>query len=222
MATRLVLLDTYCGGGGAARGYQQAGFEVVGVDIKPQPHYIGEHFIQADALDVLYALSHGDCWPDQCDQPHDWHLEDFVAIHASPPCQAYSRATAWRGNRGDHPDLIGPTQDVLRLTGLPYVLENVQEARHLLSAPFMLCGTMFGLNLQSHRFFERNFPAFALGRCHHTPHNVSRDHGKKYPESMLRASLGCMGMTVHEARQAIPPAYTNCVGVQLRQYLEAR
>ncbi len=213
------LLDTFCKAGGTTKGNQRAGFEVVGVDIEPQPHYCGDAFIRADALDVLYALAHGDCWPDSTGR--DWHLEDFDAIHASPPCGRYTGATAWRGNRLNHPDLIGPTQTALRQTRLPYVIENVDDARALLVSPFMLCGTVFGLNVQSHRWFEVNFPIAVsfLGLCNHTWHNVSRDHGKKYPESMLRASLGCMWMTVHEARQAIPPVYTEFIGKQLLNYL---
>mgnify|MGYP001559837088 FL=1 len=124
-----ILLDAYSGAGGATRGYQLAGFEVVGVDVVPQKHYIGEHFILADALNVLYALAHGDCWPDQCNPPHDWRLEDFDAIHASPPCQYYSRLRHlpwlrdkiyWRS--------IPPTREALQATGLPYIIENVEDA----------------------------------------------------------------------------------------------
>lgn len=200
------LLDLFCGAGGAAMGYHRAGFEkIVGVDNKPQPHYPFE-FILTDALE--YVAEHG---------------HEFDAIHASPPCQRYSRATAWRGDRTSHPDLIGPTQELLKISGKPYVIENVQEARHLLSAPFMLCGTMSlaGLNIQSHRYFEVNFPIVFYGPafCQHSILNVSRDHGKKYPESTFRDALDCHWMTVHEAREAIPPAYTEFIGKQLLAFL---
>src|SRR6185369_9776538 len=99
------LLDLYCGAGGAAMGYFRAGFtDIVGVDIKPQPRYPFT-FVQADALE--YLTVYGD---------------EFDVIHASPPCQAYSQATAWRGSRANHPDLIGLVQFAVRGTGLPYVI----------------------------------------------------------------------------------------------------
>jgi len=162
------LLDTFCGAGGATKGYQMAGFEVVGVDIKPQKHYVGEHFIQADALDVLYALAHGDCWDDQ--DGHTWHLEDLDAIHASPPCQGYSIMNNLPWLKGkEYPLLIRPIQEVLESIGKPYVIENVMGARqrakglmkrglevHGLEAGF-LCGFMLGLPFPRHRLFDSNF-----------------------------------------------------------------
>lgn len=196
------LLDLFCGAGGAAKGYQRAGFYVVGVDIKPQPRYCGDEFIQADAM--AYPLG------------------GFDAIHASPPCQAWSRATAWTGNRANHPRLIAPMREALRATGLPYVIENVQEARHDLITPLMLCGTMFGLRLRSHRYFE-TWPKLhdSLFACRHDPtRDMSRDHGAKQREAEFRDALGCEWMTVHEARQAIPPAYTEWIGHQLMQALK--
>jgi hypothetical protein len=187
----LRLLDLFCCAGGAGMGYHRAGFEVVGVDHTPQPRYPFE-FHRADALE--YLAEHG---------------HEFAAVHASPPCQAYSRATAWRGDRSAHPDLISPTRDVLTSLGLPYVIENVQEARRQLRFPVMLCGSMFGLRVQRHRYFECPWmPLTLLPGCKHSPDDYSFDHGAKQPESVYRDALGCKWMTVLEARQAIPPAFT--------------
>lgn len=123
------LLDLYCGAGGAAMGYSWAGFEVVGVDIKPQPNYPFE-FVQADALDYLRDLY---------ERPLSvW----YEAIHASPPCQAYS-ALRTTSNGREYPDLVAATRDLLDATGLPYVIENVRKAP--LRASIMLCGSSFGL-----------------------------------------------------------------------------
>lgn len=177
-------------------GYHRAGFDVTGVDIKPQPRYPFP-FIQADALE--YAAAHG---------------REYDVIHASPPCQAYSRATAWRGDRSEHPDLIVDTRK--GLLGHVYVIENVQEARRIMLDPLMLCGTMFGLRLQSHRYFEvsEDLPWTPL-RCQHSPEDAARDHGAKQTEAAFRGALECGWMTVHEARLAIPPAYTEFIGRQL-------
>src|SRR5512134_3964137 len=94
------LLDLFCGAGGAAMGYHRAGFDVVGVDIKPQPHYPFE-FYQADAL--------------------TYPLDGFDAYHASPPCQRYSTITKYHGKEvtESHPDLLPTTRERLMLAGLP-------------------------------------------------------------------------------------------------------
>jgi hypothetical protein len=198
------LLDAFCGAGGCARGYQRAGFYVVGVDNRPQPRYAGDEFVQADALE--YIREHG---------------HEFDAIHASPPCQAYSRATAWTGDRSSHPDLIGVVQQALRATGLPHVIENVQEARWLLRNPLMICGTTVGLAVRRHRYFELSWDAFWMrAPCQHRPTDYSHDHGTKQTEAVYRNAMGCEWMTVHEAREAIPPAYTEHVGYYLRLHLE--
>lgn len=198
--TRPRLLDLYAGAGGSAEGYRRAGFDVVGVDHKPMPRYPFV-IIKSDVLDVLADLD---------------FLRSFDVIHASPPCQAWSRATAWTGDRAKHPKLIAVTRVRLLMAGVPYVIENVQEARRELRNPIMLCGTQFGLGLQSHRYFEVH-PQITgmLPPCHHRSTDASRDHGCKQPESVFRDALGCEWMTAKEARQAIPPAYTQWLGERL-------
>jgi DNA (cytosine-5)-methyltransferase 1 len=134
------LLDLFCGAGGAAMGYHRAGFEVVGVDIATQPHY-PFRFIQADALEFLRA------------SPKDV-LSRFDAVHASPPCQAYSRLSRvpWIKVRSDlHPKLIDEVCQVFTDYGRPWVIENVEDAP--LQGHF-LCGVMFGLGVFRHRLFE--------------------------------------------------------------------
>lgn len=187
-------LDLFCGAGGASMGLHRAGFEVTGIDIKPQPRY-PFRFIQADALKPPVRLS------------------DFDLVWASPPCQHYSRATAWRGKRSDHPDLIAPVRASLLEAGVPFIIENVEDARHRLNDPTMLCGTAFGLGLRRHRYFETSFPMPMLATpCAHRSGDASFDHGKKQPESAYRAALECDWMTVLEARQSIPPVYAEHIG----------
>jgi hypothetical protein len=193
------LLDGFCGGGGAARGYQRAGFHVTGVDIKPQPRYVGDDFIQADALDVL------------ADQEF---LAQFDAIHASPTCQHQANVTAWRGCRDAHPDLLTPTLARLRLTGVPWIVENVPEA--LPAWDYVLCGTNFGLPVKRHRGFLRgNWSGYSLlppCRCYRNPHVRPFEHKD---ERAYADAMGCTWMTKEEGRQAIPPAYTEYLGAQL-------
>ena len=131
------ILDLFCGAGGCSVGYERAGFDVVGVDIAPQPNYpFG--FVQADALAALEVVP----------------LTTVDAIHASPPCQAFSLATLYHGreNAEKYPDLIEPVRKLLLDTGLPFVIENVPGApiRH----DVLLCGEMFGLRVHRHRYFE--------------------------------------------------------------------
>ena len=116
------LLDLFSGAGGAAVGYHRAGFDVVGVDIEPQPHYPFE-FHQADAM--------------------TFPSSGFDAIHASPPCQAFSIAAKYKGTAGRHKDLLTPTRTRLQAAGLPWVIENVPGAP--MRADYLLCGCMFGL-----------------------------------------------------------------------------
>jgi DNA (cytosine-5)-methyltransferase 1 len=202
-------LDLFCGAGGAAVGYHRAGFEVVGVDIMPQPHYPFV-FIQGDALEFLEGGSED-----------GWSALDFDAIHASPPCQHYANVTAWRGNPDDHPDLIAPTRRLLEQTGLPWVMENVRT--RALQPCVVLCGTTLGLRVRRHRGFETNWLGFRLVEpCQHRPTDYAFDHGAKQPESVYRDAMGCDWMTIEESREAIPPAYTEWIGHQFMQHVQAR
>lgn len=220
--TRPVLLDVCCCAGGASVGYHRAGFDVVGVDIAPQPNY-PFLFVQADALDLLS----GRCGVHIIRQIG---MEGFDAIHASPPCQAYT--TGGRAARdGRHPDLIDPTRELLQQTGLPWVIENVPEAP--LRADAILCGSHFGLRLRRHRWFE-----FSWGEPMMTPPCVHKGpitgvygnaHGKSgaWP-GMLPSDLETWSremeidwMTTSELADAIPPAYTELIGAQLLAHIQA-
>jgi DNA (cytosine-5)-methyltransferase 1 len=192
------MVDLCCGPGGAGMGYHLAGFEMVGVDIEPQPSYPFE-FHQGDAL--------------------TYPLDGFDAVHVSPPCQHYANVTAWGHShmrpRDDYPDLIGPIRERLMETGLPYVIENVRTTA--LRQPTMLCGSAFGLRVIRHRYFETGgglaLPVLTPV-CRHIG-IIPFDHGGKYSESEFRTAMGCDWMGAHEARQAIPPAFTDWIGRHL-------
>jgi len=209
------LLDLFCGAGGAAMGYHQAGFEVVGVDIKPQKRYPFE-FHQADAL--------------------TFPLDGFDVIHASPPCQCFSRASHVHGNPKDrHPDLIDGTRLRCLTAGVPFVMENVPGAP--LDNPIMLCGTMFdGLRVYRHRLFEcHGFTFEPPGPCSHT-HRMGKSKGE-YHTLEKSPFITCVGhnfqaesgriamqidwMTRDEISQAIPPAYTEWIGKRLIKVLDS-
>lgn len=215
------LLDLFCGAGGATRGYQQAGFYVVGVDIEPQPNYCGDEFHQVDALDVLRCKSF----------LADPHFVD--AIHVSPPCQGYvqwNNLNAERyGSRVEHPMLIERVRDLLTATGLPYVIENVPGAP--LRTAVTLCGSMFGLGVRRHRNFESNVLMMGPPRCAHTGDEIAvygwldgrriwtRVNGTEVRAArtlgQAQAAMGIDWMTWDELRESIPPAYTEWVGTRV-------
>ncbi len=129
------LLDLFCGAGGAAKGYQRAGLYVVGVDNKPQPHYCGDEFYQADAL--------------------TYPLEGYDAYHASPPCQRYSIAFNMKNVREFHsatPALVEVIRDLLLATKRPFIIENVPLSP--LQNWIELLGMMFNLKIIRRRWFE--------------------------------------------------------------------
>jgi DNA (cytosine-5)-methyltransferase 1 len=226
MRERPRLLDVCCCAGCASEGYAAAGFEVVGVDLHPQPRYPYE-FIQADLLDLDPA----------------WIAAEFDALHISPPCQKYTRLRH-RYTVNAHPDLIGPARRLAVATGLPYVIENVEDARGELVDPVMLCGRMFpGLRVFRHRYFETG-GGLVLDRPEHASHRGVRCHTldkrkKHYGTTnewtdfvMVNGGGNCsrlaaadaMGMnhrylTKDELNEAIPPAYTRHIGEALMAHL---
>ena len=235
------LLDLFCGAGGAAMGYHRAGFDVVGVDINPQPRYPFE-FHQADAVDLLRDIA-------GCrDLPGFYEVD---AIHASPPCQFFSTMSAMPNAR-EHVDLLTPTREWLARMTVPWVIENVPGAPLNAAPPSLfsdtsgvtLCGSMFGLTadfdgttyeLRRHRLFESNVP-LAQPACRHRYPVIGfygdhartrqrtvaghRDRGgditgldRKMP--LVRDLMGIDWMRWDEAVLAIPPAYTEFIGMQL-------
>jgi DNA (cytosine-5)-methyltransferase 1 len=216
MSGRPLLLDLFCGAGGAALGYHAAGFDVIGVDIDPQPFYPFE-FRQYDALDPSLTFD-----------------RDFVAVHASPPCQAFT--TMSNRARGDWPNLIPGTRDLVRRLGLPYVIENVPGASRELVDPIKLHGGMFGARYARPRLFEVNFPvdvpvaAPAVDPIGFYGRPDGRRLATRKDGSIQRAwrweERGLLGMghvsdraAWHDVAEAIPPAYTEFIGRALLAHL---
>ena len=186
-------------------GYHRAGFDVVGVDKEAQPHYPFE-FVQGDAL-VMLQMS--------------W-VHSFDAIHASPPCQAFSVAT--QHARANHDDLLTPACTLLECVGLPWVIENVPGAP--MRADYKLCGCMFGLGrLQRQRWFETSWHGFEMrAPCHHPEPAITittkgQPNRTGYADEAIEA-MGIDWMTMRERGLAIPPAYTEHIGAQLLDHLQ--
>jgi DNA (cytosine-5)-methyltransferase 1 len=213
---KLRLLDLFCGAGGAGMGYHLAGFDVVGVDIKPQPRYPFE-FHQADAL--------------------DYSLDGFDAVHASPPCQEHSQLATFRLGH-DTGWMLPVILERFRNSRRPYVVENVMGARPLMPGALMICGASLGLAtngyaLRRHRLFASN--TFLMGPgCACPPRTLGvygngggrrpPGHSKGWTASRAesKALMGIDWMTRGELAQAIPPAYTRFIGEQLIAHLERK
>ena len=207
------LLDLFCGAGGAAMGYRRAGFdEIIGVDITPQPNYPFT-FVQADAM--------------------TFPLDGFDLIHASPPCQAFTRMSArWRGKgklADSHVDLLTPTRARLARVSTPWIIENVIGAHDYMTTMLLLHGGMFGLGVNRPRRFESN--VLLLGAYGHPARSPVGVYGRKPDGRWLRrkdlpmraaksleearAAMQIDWMTWAEIREAIPPVYTEYIGRQL-------
>jgi DNA (cytosine-5)-methyltransferase 1 len=228
---RPVLVDLFCKAGGCSEGYRRAGFDVIGVDIEPQPRY-PFRFVLADALRA----------------PIDWRKVD--AVHASPPCQAFSAMRVMKNARADHADLLTPMREFLKASGKPYVIENVPGAP--MRRDVVLCGSMFGLGtadgegqLRRHRWFELNWKLSSLvppcqhdrrkpievyghgdsGRAYRRYRAVTvvskqggssrRDRAIAYTTVERQQAMGIDWMKDYELSQSIPPAYTELIGRQL-------
>jgi DNA (cytosine-5)-methyltransferase 1 len=210
------LLDLFCAAGGAAVGYYRAGFDVVGVDIAPQPHYpFGFH--QADAL--LYLRAHG---------------REFDVVHASPPCFVHSSLKTRLPAGHGHVDLIPDTRAALQHLGVPYVIENVPGAS--LIDPIVLCGSMFGLGsgdyyLKRHRLFESPVELVPPSPCRHvgyaigvhggggTRRTTTARGGYQGTKAERCEAMGIDWMSYDELSLAIPPTYTELIGGQLLAHL---
>lgn len=196
-------LDLYCCGGGASAGLAAAGFEVTGIDIDQQPMYRHD-FIQKDALTVSIRF-----------------IRQFDLVWASPPCQFASCVTP-KSHRLNHKNYIPETRELLRKSGVPYIIENVPAARRFLVNPFKLCGSMFGLKSYRHRFFETSFACHHQMECNHNfmPLLVTtagaysrklRQPGQYKSVKNAPAAYGIDWMRSVELKEAIPPAYAEWI-----------
>lgn len=205
------LLDAFCCQGGAGEGYRRAGFDVVGVDITPQPRNPGR-VVVADAIDHIRKYG-----------------RLYHAIHASPPCQGYS--DTYRIMGGEWPRLIEATREACKEAGVPYVIENVPGAKDELEDPVMLCGAMFPeLRVYRHRYFECSFPVTVPLHPQHVAPQVKMGRSPKPGEWVqpvgnfagvqeAREAMDIDWMNRDGLRECIPPAYSYFIGRQLMAYL---
>lgn len=214
--TRPLLLDLFCCEGGAAVGYHRAGFDVIGVDIQPQPLY-PFRMVVADALRPPFDLS------------------GFDAIHASPPCQSYTTMSNRHGST--ELELIDPVRDMLAASDRPWVIENVVGAKRAMRSPLRLHGGHFGIGVYRPRLFESNVllmapepaarpidAAAVYGRREDRRRLSTRKDGTELRAASLEEARQAMEMpwaSWNGCREAIPPAYTEFIGGQLLQSLSS-
>lgn len=222
---KLKCLDLFCCGGGASAGYARAGFYVTGVDIQAQPGYPFA-FERGDAIQYLVE---------------NWNRFDF--IHASPPCQGYSKHVSSASSRYvktkgmDEPRLIAGLREILQSIQRPWVIENVSGARSDMNATLVLCGTMFGLPISRHRLFESSFvieqPEHP--RCRGVAKQYAEKHGWEYRDMSCTGKGRRVGtadrwaqilgiehpMTQHQLTECIPPAYTEHIGRCAMAHIQA-
>jgi DNA (cytosine-5)-methyltransferase 1 len=201
-------LDLFCCAGGASEGLRRAGFDVVGVDIDPQPQYPFE-FHQADAM--------------------TFPLGGFDFIWASPPCQAYTLCQ--RIMKNDHPDLVAPTRERLKSSGAFWCIENVPGSP--LIEPIELCGTMFGLKTYRHRLFECSYPIDQPPHPKHEARNAKMGRPIRDGEfiqvvgnfsnvAFAREAMDIGWMSRDKLREAIPPSFAEYVGLAARVAIAKR
>lgn len=220
-------IDLCCGAGGMSMGLWQAGFEVIGVDINPQPNYPFQ-FIQADATQI----------------DPKWLAEIADVVAMSPPCQGYS-VTSHLWDR-EHTKLIAPLREIAVASGLPYTIENVEGARENLIDPVRLCGSAMYLRVRRHRLIESNIPMVGTDcdhewqdylPCYRVYVGQNRTNGRGYKDTGVMpvfgggqlvgggqhfhasVAMGIHWMTHEELNEAIPPAYGRHIGKQLLAYL---
>ena len=211
------LLDLFCGAGMATDGYAAAGFDCHGVDLYAQPHYPAT-FEQGDALAIL-----GSDFP-------EW----FDVIHASPPCQAHTRAKHLRtaqGGQSRFDDLLTPTLALLqeRWSHKVWVVENVPGAPGMDDA-VVECGSAYGLGVRRHRLFLSNLQHLRGSGCRHKeqgrPWGVYHVPGDSIPQGGRTARNAEHGREVmgverplhwHSLKEGFPPAYTAHIGHQVAE-----
>lgn len=210
----MTALDLFCGGGGASEGLYQACFSrIIGVDIDHQSAY---PFIMTvmDAHEFLKTET----------------MEGIDFIWASPPCQKFTAYKRRPNHVRPRENLIPRTRELLRSSGVPYVIENVPGAP--LENPVMLCGSMFGLDVRRHRIFESSFP-IRQPKCEHekqTPRFPPATNRKnlrrtvevgvwRIPLETQRKAMGIHWMDLKELSQAIPPAYSKYIA---QEFLRSR
>lgn len=228
----MLVLDLFCCAGGASEGYVRAGYDVVGIDIDPQPNYPWP-FFQMDALEVMAYLDMGCTY--YLDEL-DLHLDNVDFIHASPPCQLFSvynnvKSIAEK-TKGKYLNLIPQTRDLLVHSGKPYVIENVPKAP--LNSPIQLCGTTFNIPVRRHRLFELGQWNVEAPACLHGDFTERRFPGSSNrPNGRTVCNIGeyrvplavqkeCMTIdrcvTLHELSEMVPPPYTQWIGEQYEAF----